>query len=225
MNDWLVVGSQYSCAPSISLSQSGLVLSRVGGRHQPGRINENVVLLAVYFQTVVNRIPRKIDEFFPKIRGFQWFGGSLESVSAEDFNQFPQLVVLNIQRNKLMTLDSDLFLNTPLLELVEFSENSIESIGPDLLTNLDRLKNVFLEHNICVNRNAYNREDVLELIRILPFLCPINQTTNIPSTIETTTVSFPGSEECSAGCLETIDVLESQIKAETAELKREVGSC
>lgn len=169
---WIQIGQHYACTPQISSSSTGSVLSKVKASHEFGKTNKDVKILSVSGQTAVDRIPSGINEFFPQIIGFQWLGGSLKTVSRQDFDQFPNLLAVNIQRNKLVIIDGDLFLNTPRLKFIGFSENLIKNVGHDLLADLDDLTGVHFQSNPCINRQAANSKQIRELVRLLPISCP-----------------------------------------------------
>lgn len=100
------------------------------------------------------------------------WGDEMQSIAAQDLQPFPELIHIALGGNNLTSLDGDLFSFNPRLERIILNLNRIQHIGHDLVTNLNNLTYLSLAANICVNRNAGTRSQVLELAIQLPALCP-----------------------------------------------------
>lgn len=97
----------------------------------------------------------------------------------------------------LTSLDGDLFKFNPLLKYISLGNNKIQHIGQDLVTNLHDLEDLSLSGNICINRSAKTRADVVELAPQLSVLCPpLDETTTTAATTVVTTTKQP-TEQCS----------------------------
>ena len=165
-------------------------------------------MLLIHYQTHLLRVPRNIFSSFPELVGFEIFNSSITSVSAEDFRGMTNLQLINIQKNRLVSLDGNLFSNTRRLQFIGFAENLIENSGNDLLTGLNQLITVIFLSNTCINRQATTPQQIAEMRSILPALCPPFSAT----TISTTTSSRPPiSGECSADCLAIIESIRQKV--------------
>lgn len=83
---------------------------------------------------------------------------------------------------------------------------------------MEDLERIYFSSNVCIDRIAFTREDVLELKRDLPILCPPADTTEVPPTAETTP------ETCAASCVDLIQENEAVISSlqEQVEAQDEV---
>lgn len=161
----------YSCQsrriiPSISES-----VVNVTGSHLEGRSNADVSGLIVDNQQDFNRIPRNIEAFFPNLTFLRWLSGDLTSIVSDDLKPFPALAALVLGHNKIFSLNGDLFQHTPKMIVISFSDNVIEHVGFDLLTNLSGLTHAYFANNICINQNAETPEEMENLLRHLSIHC------------------------------------------------------
>lgn len=215
-SSWSIIGTQYACSARVTISNGGNELTGVTGSHQTGRTNSDVKMLVVHDQTHVNQFPGGINNFFPNLIGLEFFNSQIASISAENLRPFPSLQMLNIQKNSLSQLDGNLFAFTPSLKWIGFSDNVIEHIGLNLLSNLNSLSTAFFLGNVCIDSSATTPTALAELVRVLPFLCP-------PFIISPSTTNPPPGD-CSIECFERIDALRIEFSAETREIREQSDS-
>lgn len=235
------IGNVYTCRPTVINADAGPVLDSVTGNHAIGKNNNNVDCLWVLNQ-VLKYVPQNIINFFPNIKVLAWYSSGLQSVSAADFQSFPNLLYFESMGNPIVTIDSDLFLYTPKVTYVGFNYNSLESVGADLLTGLNFLEVVYFEQNTCINRIAETRAAIDLLNKDLPFLCPppttvppsttppttTAPTTSPPTTVAPTTVLPPTSPpetthappECPVECLSSFNEIKNSITDADMLLKK-----
>lgn len=207
-SSWIVIGTQYACSASATIKNGGENLTEVNGAHQVGRTNSDVRMLLVHDQVHLNSIPRNIETFFANLIGLEFFNGRILTISNEELRVFPNLQLFNMQTNLLTSLDGNIFTQNPRLQWIGLSENRLQRVGFGLLNGLNVLTTAFFLRNPCIDQQATTPPELSELITVLPVLCPPFDTTTTSTT--TTTTVGPGSEVCSAGCLQVIEDLETE---------------
>lgn len=204
------LGPRYTCNATVTFSGS-TSLENVTGLHQTGRTNADVQHLQLHNQNL-SFIPKGIVDFFNNLDVLVIDVSSLTSISAEDLRPFPNLLMLSLWRNELTSLDGDLFKYTPHLEVIEFGSNQIQHIGHDLVTNLNNLTFFFIQFNVCINRWAVTRDDVLLLASELSIFCPpLDVTTTTTTTTTVTTTTETPIDECP--CDDEIEELREENRA------------
>lgn len=237
-----VIGNQYGCLVHSLMyraSEDLQFLTNVTGNHLSGRSSTDVRRLIVNDQDILKRIPGQINDFFPIILSLELNNGNLEVLLAEDLKQFPNLIVLDIQRQKVKTLDGDSFSNTLWLQMINFNGNLLKNVGIGLLQGLSALNVASFQGNVCIDAQARNANEIPELNRKLLELCPPSKTsqptttTDLPQTMTTTdsqqsTITTvlppPISQECPIGCSEQIEFLKNQFAIENQELREKVSA-
>lgn len=196
-SNWVIIGSHYQCTyPKIIFTGSRAALEVVSGTHLSGKVNSDVRSVYVENQEI-DFIPVFIEKFFPHLTGLQFYNTKLKAISAEDLKPFPNLKVLALPINNLVTLGDDLFKYTTNLQYIDFSLNQLQHVGSNLLESLEELREARFKSNPCVNFHATTPEQVLELKSKL-IGCP---------SLERQTTS---STECSDECLARVDALEAK---------------
>lgn len=194
------LGLSYVCYATVTLNESTR-LENVTGNHINGKTTDDVDYLQIWNQDLPF-FPEGIENYFKILKALVIVESGLLSLSASDLEPFPKLVFLNLWRNKLVSIDGNLFEFTPLLASVDLNSNQIEHIGHDLVTHLDYLKTLDLTANPCISKDFISREQILEFSSQLSIYCPpLLITSTLPIT---TTADTPG-EECS--CVKEIDEL------------------
>lgn len=164
------VGNVYTCVAQVSSSGGSLAIENVTGDHMDGESNADVLGFSL-LRRDMNFVPKGIVNFFPNLQALAFPFSNLFYVSAADL-PFPDLLHFRVWSNQIYYLDSDLFRNNPKLRLIDFDRNSLQSVGPDLLTNLKDLRSVDFSNNICINQRATTEEDIKNLNIQLPISCP-----------------------------------------------------
>lgn len=200
-----IAGDVYQCRATVRHTGSGRILDEVFGDHlSGGKSNADVEHLSLWNQNM-NFIPLGIGSIFPAIKAISWYNSKLLTISADDLQQFPNLIFLGLWMNNLVTLDGDLFKFTPTLQLIDFDGNQIENVGRNLLSDLKNLTVADFSSNFCIDAFAYKAEDIPGLIVKLEDQCStydVDSTTAETSTGETSTVETSTRVvDCSATCV------------------------
>lgn len=214
------IGNQYTCFSTVEVEDNGAEVIAVVGDHQNGRTNEDVKMLVADDQFVLTQFPRGVGNFFPDLLGISAFGGNIETITSDDLEPFPNLQLLNLRMQKLVTLEGDLLQNNLQLQWINFSDNLLEGVENGLLNGLNNLSIAFFNRNPCASLQAASREEMQNLQSQLSRDCPFYQLS--PTTTFSSTT--PDSQECSPGCADKIKALEIEFTAETNNLNRKIDA-
>lgn len=169
--NWEFIGDNvYACQAEIIHQGSVETLEAVEGDHQPDKSNFDVGYLSISDQ-VLNEIPSDVAEFFPNLKSVKFTSTNLMRVSSRNLKQFPNIIVFSASRNKLESLDGDLFKFTPKLQWISFSYNLIKSVGLELLANVPDLEFVDFRDNPCLNVLAEGPQ-MIEKLKLQLLGCP-----------------------------------------------------
>lgn len=130
----------------------------------------DVVVLSVEDQTL-NYFPKNLDKFFPSLKGIKVLNTGLKSIKQENLKPFPKLSHLALFGGDLEKLDNDLFAYNPNLQWLALDDNKLNFIGDNLLTHLEKLKKVSLYNNRCINKKAWKRDDVEDIVEVIRTNC------------------------------------------------------
>ncbi|XP_070508345.1 phospholipase A2 inhibitor beta-like [Chironomus tepperi] len=174
----------------------------INATYWDGKGQDDVEALHIVHQQVT-RLPRKVFDFYKNINHIHIIGSGLETLDGEQldsrirylhldgnvikvvpkvfFEQSQELMLLSMERNRIETLDADLFVSMPklrwvsfagnrirtlpgsmfrvntVIECLSFENNGLVSIGNELVKGLDKLKGVSFDGNVCIN-SAYSKE-------------------------------------------------------------------
>lgn len=197
--NWNGFGYYYTCyATVISVKNPTTVTNIIGYHHLKGRNNTDVKGFEVKNQEILARIPNGVENFFANLQAFQWSSGNICSIDSNTFEPFPNLLYINLNYNKLVTIDGDLFQYTRKVSTIEFRNNFLEHAGLDLFSGLPYLRKVYFFNNSCIDTGANTTQLIQELKMQLPIKCPPLATTPDPPT--TTISTTPEPNECLIRC-------------------------
>jgi hypothetical protein len=151
--------------------------------------------------------------FFPYIRAFQWFNSNLWLISAQDLRQFPNLILLSLSKNKITTLESDVFKFTPRLILINFDNNLLFHVGDDFLETVRYLSKAYFRSNPCFNDYELTPSAVRRLNERIPEACPMlpEEVTSYPPPTTVSMIPTEDPEGCSSKCLDIITSLHDRL--------------
>lgn len=96
-------------------------------------------------------IPKRFCKNFPNVKKLYVSSVGLSIITRKDLKLFKNLVELYANFNKLTKLRGDLFDFTPNIRKVYLTNNKINEVKLEGLTNLKHLKVIDLRHNDCIN--------------------------------------------------------------------------
>lgn len=96
----------------------------------------------------------------------------LKTLSSDDFKPFPGMVAMGFVVSKLEALDGDLFIHNPLLQHINFNDNQITNVGPNILDPVPLLYEFFLSANLCSQESSKTVEETHAFALKLRYQCP-----------------------------------------------------
>lgn len=153
----------YQCkAKDLNTVGSFATVDKVSGTHVASKTADDVKLISIK-AIKCDRLPRDFHKFFKNLEGIFAFSTGLKTVVKEDLESFTKLRYLDMAFNQLKTLASNLFEANPDLEWIDFSDNKLQSIGVNLLTPLTNLNYADFQSNFCVDKRAWDKNNIHEL--------------------------------------------------------------
>lgn len=162
-------------------------VTQIIGDHLSDRSHDDVEGLDWDRKIAFSAFPRGLDQFFPNLKAIDLRNNKLTSISYDDLASLYNLGYF-AAHGRIESLDGDLFNNSLKLERIYFNNNLIQSVGVNLLSNLNELAEVGFENNPCINIIARSPNQIELLKEQLITQCPELETTDEP---ETTTTDSP----------------------------------
>lgn len=150
-----------------SITGQSEIVTSINGKTEA--LND-VVVLSIEDQTL-NYFPRNLEKFFPNLKGIKVLNTGLKSVKQENLKPFPKLSHLALFGGDLEKLDNDLFEFNPELKWLALDDNKLNFIGDNLFSHLEKLKKVSLYNNRCINKKAWKRDDIEDLVDVIRTNC------------------------------------------------------
>lgn len=170
-------------------------LTYVNGVHSRWMDDTNVKILSFSDQHIkdsrkLKYFPRNIQSFFPNIEKIMIASeNDIAEISSDYLKPFTNLSFLFMKRSKIHSLPGDLFTNNKKLEKISFEHNVLlEHVGKDFLANLTKLETVWFQNSGCIDDQAHDLDEMIELKENLLNHCP-------PAPISSTSTAEPESEE------------------------------
>ncbi|KAL7012111.1 hypothetical protein ACKWTF_014639 [Chironomus riparius] len=186
-HNWNIVKNAYFCSinnnPSITTRESATITS-ISGTHLSGKTNSDVGGFNVISRTI-NYFPNGLETFFKNIKAIQIHNCNLMEVHQEDLKPFSKLVQLHLSFNKLEVLEEGLFDFNPDLEFINFWENKIVNIAPNVFDHLSKLSYLYLLSNSCIDKKAENSiSEVKNVIQAAKSQCINSEFSSLKSQLE-----------------------------------------
>lgn len=134
-------------------------INYVTNLHEMGRRDRDVKVFIVKDQ-ICNFLPTKIENFFPFLQEIEVDSSGLRKLYRENFAPLVHLTMAIFPGNDIEFLPGDLFMNNHRLTHIDFSQNRIKSIGPNLLDNLYVLKYLMFDDNVCFQGYGMMFDDI-----------------------------------------------------------------
>lgn len=145
-------------------SKNDRTITQVFGYHQRGKSHSDIKHFNCDNQAV-NFFPYGLTNFFKNLENVKVSTSSrLNEIYSSDLRQFgDKLKTLWLSNNAIEVLEADLFQFNPNLEYLGFHRNKIYYIYDGAFRGLEKLKHLELHGNICINKYATDRSDVIAL--------------------------------------------------------------
>lgn len=219
--NWGIVGSVYTCyQPVVTIGNDPTTLEAVRGNHTEGKNNSDVIAIYILSDsTKLQRIPKKIEKFFPSLTALLWSFANLMAVTAEDLKPFPALRTLALHGHKIKTLDADLFQATPKISDISFTMNQITNVGQGIFDNLNELREIRFQMNTCIDSFATTPQAISTIKQQLLTQCPPLATTILPTTSSSPRTTTE--DACNVRCTANQEIDQLKINLTEELLKNE----
>jgi hypothetical protein len=115
----------------------------------PGKTRNDVKILALKQTPEFDYVPEDVGFFFPNIEAFDCVGCGIRFVYREDLVQFPKLKVLDLHRNRMLSIPGNLFELSKDLVNFDFSQNAIKRVGLHFFDHLTKLRSFYFSETEC----------------------------------------------------------------------------
>jgi hypothetical protein len=189
MIEWWKFDEMYSCYVKNTVLTGNQSLETVTGAHRVGMSNANVRHIFFGFGFPcgsLDFVPQEIDKQFSSIIGIMFLDCNIQAISGNELKDYKNLESFYIAANPIEKIPGNFFQNNAKLKNVEFVYNKITNVGSNLLTELNQLTHADFFGNVCIDKGAFNRSEVLRLIEYIKIHCPYNDDSSF---VTTTTIS------------------------------------
>lgn len=210
---WPLLGAVYNCRANVIEGNTNLI-EEIIGDHLNERSNEDVQGLQCTEQ-VLSTIPQNLASFFPNLRAVDFSNAQILTLVAADVSQLTNLAFFRVFNNRLTSIEGNLLSSNLHLQYVDFGRNLLETVGENLLGNLNALSAADFSGNTCIDMQVSSPAGIANLNKQLPLRCP--------PTAPTTTTESP---MCEIPCaeLEELKATIVQQARKIADLERRLGS-
>lgn len=115
--------------------------------------------------------PKKIENFFPRLRSIIITESGLIALTTSNLQPFATLEHLSITKTNLTTLGSGVFQFNTKLKSLEFTNNKLNSISTDIFDPIEDLSKAYFSGNICLNIDGYDKAGVQEVKQEIAAKC------------------------------------------------------
>ncbi|KAG5679105.1 hypothetical protein PVAND_008698 [Polypedilum vanderplanki] len=119
----------------------------------------------IVFALNLKFLPKNINNIFKNLAQIEITHSSLTEITSEDLKFFPELKDLVLNLNQVKVIRENTFIFSPKLEEITLMYNKINHIDPKSFSDLKSLEKLGLKENICEFGYAFNRNEVLEVIK------------------------------------------------------------
>ena len=150
----------YVCNVSNTTLENPQIKINFKGVHAIGKRNNDVSGFIAQLPPASSAfmIPRDLSSSFPNLVSLLIVHCNLQNISLDDLKDHKNLRFLDLRENKLKSLPDNLFVNTPKLEIIHFTNNLIEECSSKLFDPLSKKKLVVVSFlgnpliNLCYNK-------------------------------------------------------------------------
>jgi hypothetical protein len=163
---WQVVEGLYSCElrADPAITTPGVTVTSATGSHKPSKSHADVQGFHSREKKNINFMPRGLNDVFPNLIAIHIENAGMKEVHQSDLKQFPQLRKLVLWNNAITIIERDLFKFNPELQFVQLGNNKITQIHPMVFDHLNKLSELYLPSNLCIDARAHDRSAVENMI-------------------------------------------------------------
>ncbi|KAG5667523.1 hypothetical protein PVAND_015502 [Polypedilum vanderplanki] len=169
----LVNCNLYICRVNTFTNPTINYLEKTTGIHSSSMTHNKVQ--AIYSVSKnVGFIPHEMTKVFPNLVAISMYNENISTISQTNFKQYPNLIYINLKNNKITIINKDVFKFNTKLQVIMLEGNKISQIHPKVFDDLNQLKYLEMNGNECVNKDAKDRAEVLNLIEVIKQQCLLN---------------------------------------------------
>jgi Leucine-rich repeat (LRR) protein len=164
----------YTCIVNeASITEPYTKIKEFIGEHHPGKSNDDVESIK-FLSTTVHYVPRGLDKIFPALKKLIIYKCGLKSITRDDLKG---LEILDLRRNQLKWLPSNLFAGMTNLKQISFYDNKLERVSSKLLEPIASNSLEFVDFRRNTKIDAYfgpeyeGIENLRELMEIIDDNC------------------------------------------------------
>lgn len=137
-------------------------------------INSTSINSFIIYYKKVFYFPSNISSHFPDLKLIAIVKSQLKEVTQSDLKPFENLIGLWLPYNQLETLEWNLFDFNKELKQIILIENRIKFIHSSTFAGVNRIKQLDLLANICVDEQGATEEDVVNILQHLKEKCEVD---------------------------------------------------
>jgi hypothetical protein len=171
LNMWRMM-NLYTCTGRILLLGDREVITDVTQNHMAGLNDSHVQSLSIQDPSL-GFIPLGIGEFFVNLESLDMYSSNVEVILHEHLQGLRNLKQLRFNDNRVRIIDSNLFIDNPLMFAISFTNNPIRHVGANVFDATPGLTSLKFDGSACLNKGVEDsRKNVTDLIYELFVYCP-----------------------------------------------------
>jgi hypothetical protein len=167
-----LLNDTYGCSqqPPTKFNRPFMYIYRVKGNQDSGKTYKDVKGFLSTSSGDFSTFPMNLETFFPNLEGIMINYGRLKEITQQNLMKFPNLKHLNLDSNDIEVLEIDLFASNPLLKVIWFANNKLNSIADESLKNLVHLQDLDIRH--CLTQRLQSHADIISNLAQIHQKCP-----------------------------------------------------
>ena len=169
-------GNRYTCwvtSVDLSTNNNNEVHSITYSSHYTNRTHDDVEGIqflpfdfwpSTCMSENMNFIPQGITKFFPNLKEITLNLCPVETLDGEQLRGYPKLEFLSIVRSNVSRVPENFIRYASGLRMLSLGSNQIAHVEEGFLRDLPRLEKVGFANNTCIDQEALNSEEMVDLI-------------------------------------------------------------
>lgn len=137
---------RYSCVINSIRDFDDTLETTIGGTHQSGRSDEDVVYLRIV-NCNITTIVTKFFTQFPRLQILHIVNGGLREIQANAFTGANEIRTIEFTSNDLRVINADSFHGLPSLNWLQLAGNNVLQVNENAFTNLEQISVLLLDFN------------------------------------------------------------------------------
>lgn len=165
------IGDAYTCTARVISVGEPYDVTYVSDNHLEGQDHSTVRGL-VFNQTLIFT-PRNIHVFFENLEVYISRNTGLPDLTGATLTGLSNLRLLDFGGNNIKTIENDLFIANPFVEIIYFDLNPIRHVASEVFDNLNELHTLNMNDTTCISDFADNDKSKIDILKFrLIVNCP-----------------------------------------------------